>query len=125
MEKGGSQVREVHQPKGRGINSRVHPKYKTHYRVTNWSAYDQALVQRGDIALWIMPEAIKAWKPRAARIRGAPRKYSDLAIETALTLRLVFQLPLRQAEGLLRSLLELMGLNLDAPDHTTLSRRSK
>ncbi|MFT5292080.1 MAG: hypothetical protein ACI8QC_004350 [Planctomycetota bacterium] len=39
------------------MNSRVHPKYKTRYRVTNWAAYDQALVNRGDITLWITPEA--------------------------------------------------------------------
>jgi hypothetical protein len=107
------------------MKSRVHPKYKTKYRVTNWAQYDRALVQRGDITLWITPEAIKAWKPRASRRRGAPRRYSNLAVETALTLRLVFKLPLRQAEGFLRSLLGLMDLTLEAPDHTTLSRRGK
>jgi hypothetical protein len=107
------------------MNSRVHPKYKTRYRVTNWAEYDKALVQRGDITLWITPEAIMAWKPRTARRRDAPRKYSNLAVETALTLRAVFRLPLRQAEGFLRSLLNLMGIILEAPDHTTLSRRSK
>ena len=37
------------------MNSRVHPKYKTKYRVTNWAEYDQALVERGDITLWISP----------------------------------------------------------------------
>ncbi len=110
---------------GWGMNSRVHPKYKTRYRVTNWADYDRSLAQRGDIILWITPEAIMAWKPRASHRRGAPRRYSDLAIETALTLRLVFCLPLRQAEGFLRSLLELLDLSLEAPDHTTLSRRSK
>ena len=47
------------------------------------------------------------------------------AIETALTLRLVFKLPLRQAEGFLRSVLSLMAVDLEAPDHTTLSRRSQ
>ena len=59
------------------------------------------------------------------QLGSAPKKYSDLAIETALTVRLVFNLPLRQAEGYLRSLLELMDIDLEAPDHTTLSRRSK
>ena len=48
-----------------------------------------------------------------------------LAIETALTLRLVFHLPLRQTEGFLRSLFGLMGLDLPSPDHTTLSRRGQ
>jgi hypothetical protein len=106
------------------MNSRVHPKYKTKYRVTNWAEYDQALVERGDITLWITPSAIKGWAVKPTGRRGAPQKCSDLAIETALTLRLLFQLPLRQAEGFLRSLLELMDLTLEAPDHTTLSRRS-
>ena len=52
-------------------------------------------------------------------------KYSDVAIETALTLRLIFNLPLRQAEGFLHSLFRLMGIDLSAPDHTTLSRRGQ
>ncbi len=107
------------------MNSRVHPKYKTLYRVTNWADYDRALVQRGDITMWISPEAIKAWTAKPSGRRGAPQKYSDFAIETALTLRLVFRLPLRQAEGFLRSLLNLMDLTLEAPDHTTLSRQSQ
>jgi IS5 family transposase len=110
---------------GPGMNSRVHPQYKTKYRVTNWAEYDQALVQRGDITLWITPEAIRAWRAKPSGRRGAPQKYTDLAIETALTLRLVLRLPLRQAEGFLRSMLDLMDLRLEAPDHTTLSRRSK
>ena len=55
--------------------------------------------------------------------RGAQPVYSDVAIETALALRLLFHLPLRQTEGFLHSLLTLMGLALPCPDHTTLSRR--
>ncbi|MFT4543072.1 MAG: hypothetical protein ACI835_005541 [Planctomycetota bacterium] len=77
------------------MNSRVHPSYKTRYGVTNWAEYDQSLVQRGDITLWITPAAIKAWTPKSSGQRGSPLRYSDLAIETALTLRLVFRLPLR------------------------------
>ncbi len=107
------------------MNSRVHPKYKTKYRVTNWPEYDRALVQRGDITLWFSTDAITAWKPKPSGRRGGQRKYSDLAIETTLTLRLVFGLPLRQAEGFLRSLLSLMNVDLEAPDHTTLSRRGQ
>ena len=108
-----------------GMKSRVHPKYKTKYRVNNWTEYDRALVQRGDITLWISEDAIESWKPAPTGLRGAQRKFSDHAIETALTLRLVFKLPLRQAEGFLRSVLSLIGVNLEAPDHTTLSRRSQ
>ena len=108
-----------------GMKSRVHPKYKTKYRVTNWAAYDRALVQRGDFTLWISEDAIASWKPAPTGLRGAQRKFSDHAIETALVLRLVFKLPLRQAEGFLRSVLSLMSVDLEAPDHTTLSRRSQ
>ena len=52
-------------------------------------------------------------------------RYSDLAIETALTLRLIFHLPLRQAEGFLNSLFAMMRIDRSAPDHTTLSRRGQ
>ena len=107
------------------MQSKVHPKYKTKYRVNNWPAYDRALVQRGDITLWISDAAISSWNPAPTGRRGAQRKFSDHAIETALTLRLIFNLPLRQAEGFLRSVLSLMTLDLDAPDHTTVSRRSQ
>ncbi|MCP3917433.1 MAG: transposase [bacterium] len=107
------------------MNSRVHPKYKTKYRVTNWPEYERGLVQRGDITIWLTPEAVAAWRPTRNGKRGGQRRYSDLAIETALTLRLVFHLPLRQAEGFLGSVFRMMGLDLRAPDHTTLSRRGK
>jgi len=108
-----------------GMNSRVHPKYKTKYRVSNWAEYDRALVERGNITLWISDDAIASWKPAPAGRRGGQRKFSDHAIETALTLRLIFRLPLRQAEGFLRSVLSLMSIDLEAPDHTTLSRRGQ
>ena len=107
------------------MRSRIHPKYKTKYRVNNWPEYDRALAQRGDITLWISEDAITAWIPAPTGRRGAQRKFSDHAIETTLILRLIFKLPLRQAEGFLRSLLSLMGVGLEGPDHTTLSRRSQ
>ena len=107
------------------MTSRVHPNYKTRYRVTNWPAHDRALVQRGAITMWISDDAIRSWKPRPSLKRGGQRRDSDVAIETALTLRVAFNLPLRQAEGFLRSLFEIMGLSLEVPDHTTLSRRSQ
>jgi IS5 family transposase len=108
-----------------GMRSRVHPKYKTKYRVSNWPEYDRALAERGDITLWISQDAIVSWKPAPSGRRGGQRKFSDHAIETALILRLVFKLPLRQAEGFLRSVLSLINVDLEAPDHTTLSRRSQ
>ena len=107
------------------LRSRVHPKYKTKYRVSNWAEYDRTLVQRGSITLWISEDAVASWKPAPTGLRGGQKKFSDHAIETALTLRIVFNLPLRQAEGFLRSILSLMNTDLEAPDHTTLSRRSQ
>ena len=107
------------------MNSRVHPKYKTKYRVSNWAEYDRALVRRGDITLWISPDGADSWTPGPSGERGGQQKFSDQAIETALVLRLVFNLPLRQAEGFLRSVLSLRALDLEAPDHTTISRRSQ
>ena len=106
------------------MKSRVHPKYKTRYRVTNWREYESGLVQRGDVTVWLSPDALKAWRAKPTGRRGAQPKFSDLAIETALTMRLVFHLPLRQSEGFLGSIFKLMGVDLAVPDHTTLSRRS-
>jgi hypothetical protein len=101
-----------------------HPKYKTAYRVTNWREYDQSLRNRGDITLWISQDAIDAWTPPQTGKRGAQPVYADVAIETALSLRLLLRLPLRQTEGFLHSILSLMDLSLPCPDHTTLSRRN-
>ncbi len=69
------------------------PKYKTAYRVTNWREYDQSLRDRGDITLWISHDAIEAWRAPQTGKRGAQPVYADLAIETALSLRLLFRLP--------------------------------
>ncbi|MFT4840298.1 MAG: hypothetical protein ACJA0V_000320 [Planctomycetota bacterium] len=105
--------------------SRAHPKCKTKYRVGNWAGNDRSLVERGNLTVWLSPDLMAQWNVKSSRRRGGQRKYSDLAIQTVLTLRILFQLPLRQAEGFLRSLFDLMGLVLDVPDHTTLSRRGK
>ena len=72
------------------MKSKVHPRYKTKYRVTDWAAYNQALVRRGDVTVWVSSEAIAAWTPGRSGRRGGQRRYSDLAIETALTLRLLY-----------------------------------
>ena len=107
------------------MKSRVHPTYKTHYRVGNWRVYERALVRRGDVTLWLSPDARAAWIVPPSGRPGGQQRFSNLAIETALTLRLVFRLPLRQTEGFVRSILTVMRTSLDAPDHTTLSRRGQ
>jgi len=115
----------LHRGHTTGMRSKVHPKYKTRYRVANWPVYNQSLVRRGDVTLWLAPEAIAAWTPRRSGRQGGQRRYSNLAIETALTLRLLYHLPLWQAEGFLHALFVLMHLDLSAPDYTTLSRRGQ
>jgi hypothetical protein len=79
--------------------------------------------RRGSLTLWVSDDAIAAWAPANTGRRGRPRDYSDVAIETGLMLRLAFGRPWRQTEGLLGSILGLLGLELPVPDHTTLSRR--
>ena len=74
------------------MQSRVHPTYKTKYRVRNWPAYDRTLVQRGDLTVWLAPEAIATWEAAGVGKRGGQLQYSDTAIETALTVRLLFHL---------------------------------
>ena len=75
--------------------------------------------------MWLAPDAIATWEAVGVGKRGGQLQYSDLAIETALTLRLIFHLPLRQTEGFLTSIFGMLGLDLSAPDHTTLSRRGQ
>ncbi|KAA0590355.1 transposase [Azospirillum lipoferum] len=103
---------------------RRHKIPKARYHVENWSAYDAALRRRGDLTIWVTPEAIAIWTPPASGRRGRRARYSDVAIEAGLMLRLAFGRPWRQTEGLLGSLMRLLGLNLPVPDHTTFSRRS-
>ena len=106
-------------------SSRVNRQYKKKYRIRNWREYERGLRSRGDVTIWLSEAAIAAWVPPKNGLRGGQRRYSNLAVRTALTLRVVFSLPLRQTEGFLDSLLRLMGLNLKAPDHTPLSRRNQ
>jgi len=94
-------------------------------RVTNWSDYDAALRQRGSLTVWFTEEAIATWQAEPRTTRGGQPHYSALAILTALTLRAVFRLALRQTEGLIGSIIRLLGLDLAVPDHSTLSRRAE
>src|SRR5260370_24788539 len=104
---------------------RRHHIPKQQDRVTNWSEYDAALRQRGRLTVWFTEEAIEAWRAELRTTRGGQPHYSALAITTALTLRAVFRLALRQTEGLIGSVIRLLGLDLAIPDHSTLSRRAE
>src|SRR5208283_3723289 len=94
------------------------------HKVTNWPAYEASLRQRGSLTIWFTDEAVAAWQAEPRITRGGQPWYSPLAILTALTLRAVFRLAYRQAEGLIGSVIGLLGLALRVPDHTTLSRRA-
>ena len=99
------------------------PKQK--HKVTNWREYDAGLRQRGSLTVWFTDEAVQAWRAEPRTTRGGQPWYSPLAILTALTLRAVFRLPFRQTEGLIGSVIGLLGLDLAVPDHTTLCRRAE
>jgi hypothetical protein len=105
--------------------ARRHRIPKARYRVRNWPAYETGLKRRGDLTLWLDETALVGWQAPQRTTPGGQARYSDLAIELVLMLRLVFQLALRQAEGFVGSVLRLLGLQLTVPDHTTLSRRSR
>jgi IS5 family transposase len=99
---------------------------KKNYRVRNWRQYNEALVNRGSLTMWVSEEVISAWvNAELSGSRGASRYYSDVAIECMLTLQVVYHLALRQTEGLMRSIVDLLGVELAIPDHTTLCRRRK
>lgn len=98
---------------------------KQRHRVRNWAEYDAGLRQRGSLTVWFTEEAIAAWRAAPRTTRGGQPWYSPLAILTALTPRAMFRLALRQTEGLIGSILHLLGLDLAVPDHSTLSRRAE
>lgn len=107
-----------HNAKGR------HHIPKMEFQVKNWAEYDAGLRRRGSLTLWVTPEAMADWHATPRFTPGGQACYSDLAIETGLMLRLAFHLPLRQTEGLMTSVFDLMGVSLRVPDHSTLSRRA-
>src|SRR3954464_6163424 len=94
-------------------------------RVTNWREYDESLRRRGSLTVWFSDEAVAAWEAERRTSRGGQPEYSDLAILTALTFKAVFRLAYRQTEGLIGSVIGLLGLDLAVPDHTTLCRRAE
>lgn len=100
-------------------------KSKAIYRVKNWRDYDKSLVQRGSLTFWIDEVALTQWVYQGPAQQGAQYDYSDSAIQMVLTMREVFRLTNRATEGLMRSLFQLLKVDLKVPDHSTLSRRGK
>lgn len=98
---------------------------KTLYRVKNWSEYDKALVQRGSITFWMSDDFEKTWMYAGEKQRGSQFEYADQAVLVMLTVKEVFHLTNRGVEGFVRSLFQMLKVNLPVPDHSTLSKRGK
>ncbi len=99
-------------------------KKKTTYHLRNWTDYNRSLEKRGSLTVWVCDKAVQNWLLKEKTgARGASRRYSDLAIQTMATLKAVFHQAGRQIVGLVRSLFELMKIDLPVPDHSTVSRR--
>jgi hypothetical protein len=98
---------------------------KAPYRIRNWPEYEAGLRRRGDLTVWLSDNAINSWRALPSGKPGGQRIYANIAIEAALTIRMVFHLPLRETEGFLRSLADMLEVEVPIPDRTTLSRRLK
>jgi hypothetical protein len=93
------------------------------YKTKNWPAYNEALKRRGSLTIWLDPEM--TWDAAPTGRRGRQQTYSDAAIQTCLSMKVLFGMALRQTTGFVESLLKLIGLDWVVPDFSTLSRRQK
>ena len=93
------------------------------YRTTNWKAYNEALKSRGSLLIWLDPNM--RWYGQPNGKRGRDQTFSDQAIQFCLSMKCLFNLPLRQAMGMTQSMLRLAGLDWPVPDYSTVSRRQK
>lgn len=99
---------------------------KRQYRIRNWPDYNKALVGRGSLTLWVSEDILQTWREtqRTGR-RGRPCTYTTALILCMATLEEVYHLPLRATQGLMSSIVRLLGVELRVPDYTTLSRRRR
>lgn len=89
----------------------------------NWSSYNKSLINRGNITLWFSPDVISSWYAKPTGKRGAQQIYADVAIKAILILKFRFGMTLREVQGFIISLLELIGVDIDVPNYTTICRR--
>lgn len=93
------------------------------YKTLNWPACNMALKRRGSLTIWF--DADMAWTAKPTGKRGRQPVYSDAAVQTCLTMKVLFGAALRQTADFVESLLGQIGLDWDVPDFSTLSRRQK
>ncbi len=98
---------------------------KPRYKTTNWKQYNKALINRGSLTFWIDEETVTEWKQHKQGKRGRPRRFSDLAITTALMVKRIFSMPLRALQGFLDSVFKLASIPLVCPHYTCISCRAK
>ena len=102
-------------------------KKKKSYKVRNWREYNQSLIDRGRLTLWLSEDVIAKWvssTKRKRKKRGRPFFYSDSCINMILSLRFLYKIPLRNAQGFIESLFGAMNLELPVPHYSCLSRRA-
>jgi len=104
--------------------SRTRTAKKAHYKITNWKEYNQSLINRGSLTLWLSNDAEAGWYAKKEGKPGCPKKYSDTTIELILMLQQLYHMPLRAIQGFVRSLCSMLGKPFDIPNYTTLSRRN-
>ena len=93
------------------------------YKTRNWPSYNDALKRRGSLTIWFDPSM--TWEAVPTGKRGRQPSYSDAAIQTSLTMKVLFGMALRQTTGFVESLLQLAGVDWAVPDFSTLSRRQR
>ena len=79
--------------------------------------------RRGSLTIRFDPAM--AWDATPTGKRGRQPDDSDAAIQTCLTMEVLFGMALRQTTGFVESPLRLIGLDWAVPDFSALSRRQK
>lgn len=106
-------------------DSSKQPKVKEKYRLSNWSEYNKSLQKRGSLTIWLDDQVKNNWLYNGVRKPGGKQIYGEVAIAFCLTIRSLFHLPYRQTEGMVCSLLQLMGVSLPVPSYTQFNRRTE
>jgi hypothetical protein len=103
-----------------GGQEQTHPPA---YKTRNWPTYNEALKRRGSLTIWF--NSAMTWEATTTGKRGRQPDYSDAAVQTCLTMKVLFGMALRQTTEFVESLLRLIGLDWAVLDFSTLSRRQK
>ncbi len=108
-------------------NNRRHKFKKARYKINNWPEYNEALKKRGSVTFWLSDEIIKSWYANKSKNKNPGRqyKYSEIAIQAALIIKIVYSLPYRATQGFLNSIIKLINNTLDFPDYTRICRRAR